>query len=167
MDPPPTVLQVIQALLYIIYPEQNFESWMECKQVIRSGRGRGQVQRSFHLLFAENHYYSCESIGDLRPIASEASSQVGPYQTADRYAMCHWSLLTRPLLADFPVMSLHEHGSLPAKYIYNWVLVCVALLEYSSISASITTIPPPSTHSIPPHPTPVPSDHTHQTPIPQ
>ncbi len=35
MDPPEAVLQVIRALLYIIYPKEEFEVWADCKQVYK------------------------------------------------------------------------------------------------------------------------------------
>jgi hypothetical protein len=33
MDPPHAVLQVIRALLYIMYPEEEFDTWADCKPV--------------------------------------------------------------------------------------------------------------------------------------
>ena len=33
IDPPPTVLGIVRALLYILYPDNEFETWAKCKQV--------------------------------------------------------------------------------------------------------------------------------------
>ena len=40
MDPPEVILHAIQALLYIFYPEQQFEAWSQCKQVGAGARRR-------------------------------------------------------------------------------------------------------------------------------
>lgn len=38
VDPPEAVLQVVRALLYIVFPEDEFETWADCKQVHNSSR---------------------------------------------------------------------------------------------------------------------------------
>ena len=34
IDPPELVLKIIQALLYILEPEGDFDTWKQCKQVV-------------------------------------------------------------------------------------------------------------------------------------
>lgn len=34
IDPPELVLKIVQALLYILHPEGEFDTWKQCKQVV-------------------------------------------------------------------------------------------------------------------------------------
>ncbi len=48
IDPSPTILYTVQALLYILHPDGEFDTWTNCKQVcmyacmLASGPGRGE-----------------------------------------------------------------------------------------------------------------------------
>ena len=101
------------------------------------------------LLLHEESNYSCNLVCSLHkchivPLPSMAQYQLSSsttwcvaYRSTTWYRCQAWlntssvPLQLGVLLTEVPHGTVAKHGSIPAQFLYNWVFVCVSLIEHS------------------------------------